>query len=255
MTIFTEYAKYYDLIYSDKDYAGDATFLDAIVKRHMPNVTNLLELGAGTGKLSSFLINLGYRVHGIDSSQEMIEIANHHIQNQNDGQNTRSFTVGDIRSFYLDQKFDVIISLFHVMSYLNSNEDFENAFSTIRKHMNKNGIFVFDCWHGPTVLSEKPSVRVKRFENDKIKVIRIAEPVLHTDDSIVDVNYDITINDIDNDRSYKIVEKHTMRYLFKQEVVKYFAESGMELIEYGQWLLPPGVNIQGWSAYYVVRAV
>ena len=42
------------------------------------------------------------------------------------------------------KKYDVVISLFHVMSYQNNNEKILKAFSTAKKHLKANGIFIFD---------------------------------------------------------------------------------------------------------------
>jgi hypothetical protein len=51
------------------------------------------------------------------------------------------------------------------------------------------GVFVFDCWYGPAVLSCRPEVRVKRCENSQLKVFRVAEPTMYPERNIVDVNY------------------------------------------------------------------
>ena len=51
--------------------------------------------------------------------------------------------------------------------------------STAAKHLKPNGVFIFDFWYGPGVLTDPPVVRLKRLENEEIEVLRIAEPVMH----------------------------------------------------------------------------
>jgi hypothetical protein len=50
MMAFGEYAKYYDLLYADKDYAAETTFVREIIRRLAPGARTLLELGCGSAR-------------------------------------------------------------------------------------------------------------------------------------------------------------------------------------------------------------
>ena len=80
----------------------------------------------------------------------------------------------DFKTFNLNSKFDTAISLFHVVSYLTTNVEIELSFKNVFNHLNTKGLFIFDFWYAPAVLTEKPSVRVKTFSNEKYKITRIA---------------------------------------------------------------------------------
>ena len=82
-------------------------------------------------------------------------------------------------AFYKDKQYDAVISLFHVMSYQNTNEDILSAMKSARSSLNSGGLFPFDVWYGPGVLSDRPQVRVKEVQDDKYQLIRIAKPVMH----------------------------------------------------------------------------
>jgi len=56
--------------------------------------------------------------------------------------------------------------MFAVMGYQIANEDIMSAFKTASKHLEKNGLFIFDAWFGPAVLSQKPSERFKVIEKN-----------------------------------------------------------------------------------------
>ena len=54
MMPFGEYAKYYDLLYADKDYAAESAFVGEIIQRHAPGARLLLELGCGSARHGDF---------------------------------------------------------------------------------------------------------------------------------------------------------------------------------------------------------
>jgi hypothetical protein len=57
-------------------------------------------------------------------------------------------------------------TIFHVFSYQTTNGDLVAALTTAKEHLNPDGILIFDCWYGPAVLSNKPTIRVKTIEDD-----------------------------------------------------------------------------------------
>ncbi|MBT3666089.1 MAG: hypothetical protein HN548_01310 [Opitutae bacterium] len=58
--------------------------------------------------------------------------------------NEVSFECSDIRDFKSDKKYDNIISLFHVIYYLNSDKDVEDTFTNAYVQLKKGGSFIFD---------------------------------------------------------------------------------------------------------------
>ena len=70
--VFDEYARYYDLLYQDKDYQAEADYVAALIRRFHPDAQSILEMGSGTGKHARLLADRGYKVHGIERSPEML---------------------------------------------------------------------------------------------------------------------------------------------------------------------------------------
>ena len=219
MKVFDKYAAYYDLFYKDKDYEEEGNYIHGLISEHHPEAKTILDLGCGTGKHAFHFASLGYQVDGIDFAESMIQQANKSLISEYENQKERlSFYVGDIRNYRNEKKYDVVVSLFHVMSYQVTNADLQASFETAKTHLKKGGILIFDFWYGPGVLSDPPVVRVKRMENTKINVTRIAEPVIHPNDNYVDVNYTILIKENNSDIVEEIKETHKMRYLFLPEI-------------------------------------
>ena len=254
MTIFGNYARYYDLLYQDKDYEKEAQFIQRLIQNHAPQAKSILEFGCGTGHHAYLLANDGYFVHGIDQSSEMLERANSRIVESPQSVGDRlSFSQGDIREIRLNRQFDVITSLFHVVSYQTTNQDLMAIFATVKKHLNPGGIFIFDVWYGPAVLSDRPSVRVKRLENESIQVTRIAEPLMYPNENLVDVNYDVFITDKITGVVEQLQEKHTMRYLFKPELENYLSNFRLKIIDNKEWLTQKEPSFKTLGVYFIVN--
>ncbi|MDB5228487.1 MAG: SAM-dependent methyltransferase, type 11 [Bacteroidota bacterium] len=227
--MFKIYSAYYDLLYNDKDYKHEADYINNLIQENLPGAKTILNLGCGTGRHDFEFAKLGYDVSGIDLSQDMIDIA----RRTNNTTNI-TFDQGDIRTVRLNKKYDVVVALFHVMSYQTGNKDIEAVFETVRLHLKEGGLFIFDYWYGPGVLTDPPVVREKQIENDLIKVVRKAEPVMHYDKNAVEVNYEIQVTEKSNGKENTFREQHMVRYLFLPELSA-FAGAFTELNHY-TWL-------------------
>ncbi|MGA2463631.1 MAG: class I SAM-dependent methyltransferase [Thermodesulfobacteriota bacterium] len=168
-TVFADYARYYDLLYRDKDYAAEAEYVADLIRKFHPSARSILELGSGTGIHATLLAEKGYEVTGIDLSLDMVNIARSNVEAtpQPSTLNLQPiFLEGDIRDIRLNKRFDAVIALFHVISYQTTNEDVTAAFETARQHLNSGGIFIFDIWYGPAVLTERPAGPSSEIENN-----------------------------------------------------------------------------------------
>jgi SAM-dependent methyltransferase len=255
MNSFQNYSQYYDLFYQDKSYEDEASFVDQIIKYHLYEAGTILEFGCGTGLHASKLAAKGYHVHGIDSSDQMLKKAQKNRMDLSPNVASQiSFSHGDIRRHHIGDRFDAVVALFHVINYLPTNEDIKSAFECAKLHLNEGGIFLFDCWYGPAVLTDLPEVRIKRIENDKMNVVRIAEPNMVENSNLVDINYQVFIKNKLKDKLEIIEETHRLRYLFKPEVEYLLNEAGFELVESAEWLTGKNMGFNSWYVYFVGRA-
>jgi len=244
------YSQYYDLLYSDKDYIGEVEYVDSLIKANSNKVETLLDMGCGTGKHAELFCDKGYKVHGIDLSVDMLKIA----ETRRLGKEKKlNFTHSNIQELNLNTKFDVVVSLFHVMSYQNSNEELIKAFEVAKNHLSDGGIFIFDFWYGPAVLTDKPITRIKRLENESIKVTRLAEPVLHAGKNIVDVNYDIFIEDKISKEVVEKKELHKMRYFFDTELEMICKQIGFSVMQKCEWMSNENPDFNSWNVVWILK--
>ena len=247
MSHFNDYSKYYDLLYKEKNYTDEVQYINEIIKLNCPNSKSILDIGCGTGKHASLLQKLGYNIDGIDLSETMLDIAKSKF-----GQ-IINFYNGDIRNFDLINKYDVIISLFHVLSYQVKNQDLEAAFKSVHKHLKEGGYFIFDCWYGPGVMNDPPSIRVRNMKDEDVEIIRISEPDLNYNNSTVDVNFKIIINDLRTEKVKILNERHPMRYLFKNEIEFLANKYNFELVSFYSWMKFDIPNKNDWQAVFVLK--
>jgi SAM-dependent methyltransferase len=251
MSVFGVYAKYYDLLYRDKDYAGEAAYVHSLIQREFPGARSVLELGSGTGKHAVKLADRGYEISGVDRSPEMVDSAR--ARAVEPGHGRVAFSQGDIRTVRLGRTFDVVISLFHVMSYQTTNEDLAAAMATAAAHLEPGGGLIFDCWYGPAVLMQRPEVRVKRLDDNDISVTRVAEPKLTLAENSVDVGYTMFVRDKKTEAWSTFGETHRMRYLFMPEVRHLLGDAGLDLVGAEEWVTGREPDAASWSTVFLAR--
>jgi SAM-dependent methyltransferase len=251
--VFDSYAAYYDLLYEDKDYVSEAAYCLALLAEHGVDDGSILELGCGTGKHAEEFARRGFSVHGIDLSELMVELAEQ--RKPTELADRLRFEVGDVRDARLGRQFDAVISLFHVASYQTSNQELKAMFSTAAEHLKPGGVFVFDFWYGPAVLTEQPEVRNKRMKNEEIEVLRVAEPVMHPNENVVDVKYTINVTHRDVEKPSVITETHRMRYLFLPELEDMLMNANLELVKSAKWLTEEMLDLSSWQGLAVCRKV
>lgn len=249
MTVFSEYARYYDLLYRDKDYAGEAHYVDRAIQTHAPGASTLLNLGCGSGRHDREFAALGYQVTGVDLSLEMLACA----RQQAGGDSRLAYHYGDLRTIRLEERFDAVVALFHVMSYQTTNDDLAAAFRTAREHLGPGGIFLFDFWYGPGVLTDPPAVRVKELEDDVVQVTRIAQPVLHPNENVVDVHFRAFVRDKKTNEMSELNETHRMRYLFLPEIKAYAQAAGFEEVSFFREFSHQVPDLTSWAITGCIR--
>lgn len=259
---FNEYARYYDLFYKDKNYAGEAKDVMHLIDCEIDDLKNILVVGCGTGKHDREFLRLKrVSLMGIDCSSEMIDIAKQQwieyikLNTFLGEEKNVEYRVADARSFTVEKNFDCAVSLFHVMSYQRTNEDLKKCFECVNKSLNKDGVFVFDSWYGPGVLRDLPTIRVKTVEDGSYKFLRTAVPNLYPNENAVDVNYHICAIDKETRIVSEIDEIHQMRYWFKNEIEELLDEKGFELIKCLDCNTLDTPTFDSWTVYFVCRKI
>lgn len=240
------YSRYYDLLYKDKDYKAEAEYISRLIRSVRPHAENIIELGCGTGNHAALLCKDGFKVTGLERSEEMVALAKaKSINNFNP-------VVSDITHYKLSEKFDVAISLFHVISYLTTNESLTSCFETTYEHLNDNGIFIFDVWYSPAVYHQQPETRIKKMEDEVIAVTRLAEPAIHYNENVVVVNYEILIRNKSTSETEVYKETHPMRHFSIPEIRFLANQTGFEVSKAEEFFTGNEPGICTWGVCFVL---
>lgn len=253
MNVFEKYSSYYDVFYKDKDYVAEVDFIDYLIRQFADGDTKtILDMGCGTGGHALLLAEKGYDITGIDRSESMLAFAKEKVKNKGI---SVDFFQEDIRYFNLNTKFDTIIAMFAVMGYQTTNEDIEKAFSNISRHLNRRGLFFFDVWFGPAVLTEKPSDKVLVIENGDEKVIRITKSKLNIMEHTVDVHFHI-MRIKGNAIIEQTEETHLIRFFFPREIEYFLKINKLKLIDIFPFLRwKENIVLSTWNVSIVAQAI
>lgn len=244
------YASAYDLLNSQKPYKHEVQFLQEIYGSTTGNAKkpiSVLDLGCGSGQHLMHFENHVYKV-GVDLSEHMLDIATRkNIDNSH-------FCKADISEFKSDTKFDLVYSLFHVLSYQISNLKIQQLFQNIQNNLSREGVAVLDFWHRAAWDNDPPVTRITTIENDFLKVIRVSEPRVDRTNGIVDIAMNVFVQSKTiSAASYDFFTEHHVMRAFSISELSLFAHlAGLNIAALGPWMDLNG-NLQsddwyGWIA-------
>jgi SAM-dependent methyltransferase len=255
VSAFADYSRYYAAFYRDKDYGAEADYVLRSLQGYGFNGGTILELGCGQGGHAIPFAQRGCSVIGVDQSPGMIAAANRRREELPAGEASRlQFRVGDIRSCEVPAGVQAVVSLFHVVSYLPTDEDLRAAFSNVRSHVVAGTPFAFDFWFGSAVLRDPPTERRRDVDLDGCRVSRLAVPRINSDEHTVDVNYKFDVEPSDGSAPLSFEETHRMRYLFASDLESLCSATGFELSILSEWMQAPPSPPTSWNGFCVVRA-
>lgn len=250
--VFETYAKYYDLLYRDKDYEAECAFIREAFSRYaQSSIVSVLDVGCGTGGHAIPLARAGYQVSGVDLSSEMLGQAR---RKSEDAGLQISFQAQDMRRLSLQRRYDAAICMFASLGYVTATKEVIQALTSIRSHVRQGGLFVCDFWNGIAVLRILPSERLKIVEAAPWRLIRFVRPELVARRHICRNNYQLLA--LKQGRLVdEVAESHEMRFFFPEEIVHFLEEADFQTLEICSFPdRNDGVDESAWNIAVIARA-
>jgi len=241
---FQLYAQYYNLLYKDKNYEKEVDYIVSQIEKYAPFSKTILEFGCGTGGHGLLLQNKGYKILGLERSEEMVEVAT---------RNGLTCKVADISNFDLHTQYDTVISLFHVISYLTDNNSLVATFLNAAKHLKSGGIFLFDVWYSPSVYHLKALPRIKKIQNHELSVTRFADPIIDINNNIIDVHFNVFTKDLLSGKHSEFSECHPMRHFSMPEIALLARLCGFEMINAEEFLTGNNPSENTWGVCFILK--
>jgi SAM-dependent methyltransferase len=159
-----KFAPLYD--YFQKGVRGDIKFYLNYFKNFKGKI---LEIGAGTGRITIPLLKKDLNITALDISPKMIEILKTKARKENLSVKT---VCADMRKFKLRDKFDAIIITFRTFQHMYLVADQLNSLRNIKKHLKPNSVLIFDIYNPSLKYIQKGDRRWRKDENIKLPGIK-----------------------------------------------------------------------------------
>jgi SAM-dependent methyltransferase len=224
------HATHYDLVYADKPYAAEASFVAAELRRHGAQgpPAKLLDLACGTGRHALEFAALGYSVAGVDLNEELLV---HARARAAEGGVEAAFLEQDLRELDVDGRpFDAITCLFDSIGYLQTNEAIVEALSRARNHLGESGLLAVEFLHAPAMLRHASPVRIGRWETPEGgRLVRISESRLDIPTGTLHVSYELFRLSGEGETCERSQETQTNRFFSLEEMRALMASAGLEV--------------------------
>ena len=141
MNAYHELAKSYDRLTNDLDYEATVEFYMEILRREGVTPRTVVDLACGTGSVTKLLAERGYRVTGVDMSEEMLTEAFGKVQ---DMMQPPRFVCQKLQELRLPRAVDMAVCALDSLDYILDPADCKETIRRVYKALNPGGIFIFD---------------------------------------------------------------------------------------------------------------
>ena len=142
MSCYEALAASYDGLTRDIPYEKYLRFFKTLLRRHGVTATTVLDLACGTGSLSVLLAKHGYRVLGVDRSEEMLTVAAEKAMELEENQ--PFFVAQPMQRLRIHEPVDACVCALDSINYVTKPQDVQKAFRCVYKSLRPGGLFVFD---------------------------------------------------------------------------------------------------------------
>lgn len=214
VTMYTKSARFYDALYSFKNYEKESAQLHEIIQERSPGAKTLLDVACGTGKHLEFL-QRDYDCAGLEHEREFVEIARQRLPD------ARIFQ-GDYRDFNLGMTFDVVTCLFSAIGYAGSVENLNQAVASMAKHLNPGGILVVEPWFFPGQF-HVGYIGVTTYDSPDLKISRMNTSRIENGASIMDMHHLVGTPE----EVHHFVETHALSLYTREQYEESFARAAL----------------------------
>ncbi len=139
------------MIYDDAPDLYDAHYL--AYRDDVPFYTRLaadtggpvLELGAGTGRVTEALARAGHHVVAVDVSGAMLARAEERLAGAGVADRVR-LVEADMRDLHLGERFPLVLAPFNALMHAYTLDDQDRTLASVTRHLDDGGLFAFDLY-------------------------------------------------------------------------------------------------------------
>ena len=206
--LYNELAWIWEIIVSEEEYLPQVEFVKKMIQKHKKTSGNkLLDVGCGAGHDHLFL-KKEYNIIGLDKYERMLEYARRRNPEL-------TYVTGDMRTFKLQNKFDIITAMDMIMYNLNYS-DLEKTLKNFSLYLNTGGLLLFSLEEVKKTFEQNKTL-VSKHNRGKTEIVVIENDY---DEDQSDTEYECTLIFLirENGKMQIEVDKHRMG-LFELEKI------------------------------------
>jgi ubiquinone/menaquinone biosynthesis C-methylase UbiE len=230
--VFTRSAAFYDAIYKWKDYEAEAGKLNDLIQQYKQSEGDtLLDVACGTGQHLQHLREY-YTVEGLDLEPHLLKIAHERLPDI-------ALHLGDMQSFDLGKKFDVVICLFSSIAYVKTVDALNRTLENFARHTRPGGVVVVEAWLSRQDIHERPNIGAKFVDEPELKIVRMSQIEVENTLSLLHFYYLVGTPD----GVEYFTERHEMALFTHDEYLAAFRAAGLEVTHDAEGLMNRGLYI------------
>jgi SAM-dependent methyltransferase len=230
--MFEKTARFYDAIYSWKDYAAEARQLKTLLVERQQTMAprTLLDVACGTGAHVPYLRG-DFAYEGLDLDAQMLALAHERFPDI-------PFHHGDMRDFELGRQFDVVTCLFSSIAYVKTADKLEQATATMARHVRRGGVLVIEPFVAPQEWEAgRPTATF--VDQPDLKIARMSVSAREGDIAILDFHYLVAAPaGVEH-----LTERHELGLFTDAEYRRAFAATGLDVTHDADGLMGRGLYI------------
>ncbi|MDX6534879.1 MAG: hypothetical protein QOJ13_2049 [Gaiellales bacterium] len=229
--MYARSSRFYDAIYSFKDYAGEAERLDREIQARRPGARTLLDVACGTGAHLAHLAGR-YEAEGVDLSAEQLEIARKRLPGV-------PLQVADMVELDLGRRFDAVVCLFSAIGYVGTVERLNQAIAAMARHLDPGGVLIVEPWLTPDVWQDG-HLSALFVDEDDIKIARMSVSSTENGMSVMEMEHLVGTTE---EGVQHFVERHELGLFTVEQHLDAFRAAGLDVEHDPEGLIGRGLYI------------
>ncbi len=232
MEAYTGFAQVYDMFMDNVPYGQWSEYLISLLKECGVDGGLTLDLGCGTGKMTRLLSGAGYDMIGVDSSEEMLQIALEQEEKERSGSTEEQDPAGilylcqDMREFELYGTVAAVVSICDSLNYILTDKELLGVFKLVNNYLDPGGVFIFDL---NTIYKYQEILGESTICENREEASFIWENYYDKDEQINE--YDLTLFVQEGSGLYrKFEETHFQRGYELETIKQLLKEAGLEYV-------------------------
>jgi len=230
MEAYQSFAKVYDILMDNISYEDWGEYLVSLLKKYEISEGLILDLGCGTGNITSFLHEAHYNMIGLDNSWDMLTIAKDKaLENNQD----ILYLSQDMRDFELYGTVKAVVSICDSLNYILDEDELLHVFELVNNYLDPGGIFIFDL---NTLYKYENVLGERTFAENREDLSFIWDNYYDIESGIN--TYDLSIfikSELNADEGAELftrfTEEHYQRAYSLEKVKELILKAGLELVE------------------------